>query len=134
MATLVEAVAEHPLTVVLSSHLLPDLERICDHLVVLSGGRLVLAADIDDVLATHRVVTATERDAAVLSRDHDVVTMTRRPRQVCGLVRLRGPVVDPSWDVAEVSLEEIVLGYLGAGRPAGPQAADAPLALVEDGR
>jgi ABC-2 type transport system ATP-binding protein len=133
MAGVVTAVAERPVTVLLSSHLLPDLERICDHLVVLEHGRLVLAAEIDTILAEHRVLTAPARDTTVLEREQDVVSIERTPRQVSAVVRLRRPLVEPGWEVEPVSLEEIVLAYLGAGSAArhAPPAPPA-LALVED--
>jgi ABC-2 type transport system ATP-binding protein len=133
MAALVEAVAERPLTVVLSSHLLPDLERICDHVVVVSGGRLVLADAIDDVVATHRVLTSAARDTSTLAKVHDVVAMHRTPRQVTAVVRLRGRPIEAGWDVDELSLEEILLAYLGATRDI-ESAPPTALSLVEDRR
>jgi ABC-2 type transport system ATP-binding protein len=133
MATVVEAVAERPLTVLLSSHLLPDLERICDRVIVFAGGRLVLADSIDDVLASHCVLTAATRDTAVLERDHSVVEMTSTARQVSAVVRRRGPLVEPGWDVAEMSLEEVVLAYLGQRTRADPRHLTAA-PLVEEGR
>ena len=135
MATLVEAVAERPLTVILSSHLLPDLERICDHVVVLADGRLLLADAIDDVVATHRVLTSAARDTTVLARDHEIVAMRRTPRQVTAVVRLRSAPIEPGWDVDEPSLEEILLAHLGATRDADPAPPPPPapgLSLVED--
>src|SRR5437588_4851206 len=53
LQSLLEAVADEELTVLLSSHILSDLERICDHVVVLSNAQVQLAGDIDAVLATH---------------------------------------------------------------------------------
>jgi ABC-2 type transport system ATP-binding protein len=131
MATLVEAVAERPLTVLLSSHLLPDLERICDHVVVIADGRLVLADAIDDVVATHRVLTAAARDTTALERVHDVVAVHRTPRHVSAVVRLRGRPIEAGWDVAEPSLEEILLAYLGASRDTEPAPAAPALSVVE---
>ncbi len=134
MATLVEAVAERPLTVILSSHLLPDLERICDHVVVLADGHVVLADTIEDVLATHRVLTSASRDTAALAHVHDIVAIRRTARQVTVLARLRGAPIEPGWDVDEPSLEEILLAYLGASREAVAASPAPALSLVEDGR
>ena len=53
LQSLMEAVAEHELSVVLSSHLVSDLERVCDFLIVLVGSRVQLADDLDTILATH---------------------------------------------------------------------------------
>ena len=65
---LMEAVAEHELSVVLSSHLVSDLERVCDHLIVLVASRVRLAGDIDTLLATHRRLTGPRRDTRHPSR------------------------------------------------------------------
>jgi ABC-2 type transport system ATP-binding protein len=58
LATLTTAVADAggDLTAVLSSHLVTDLERVCDHLILLAGSRVQLCGDIDTLLASHKVV------------------------------------------------------------------------------
>jgi ABC-2 type transport system ATP-binding protein len=58
LATLTAAVAEAGgrLTVVLSSHLVSELERVCDHMVLLAGSRVQLCGDIDTLLAEHKVL------------------------------------------------------------------------------
>jgi ABC-2 type transport system ATP-binding protein len=48
---------------VLSSHLVTDLERVCDHLILLAGSRVQLAGDIDTLLAQYRVALKTEKVA-----------------------------------------------------------------------
>jgi ABC-2 type transport system ATP-binding protein len=53
---LLDFVAELGVSVVLSSHLLGDLERVCDHLIVLASGRVQLAGDVADLLAVHHRV------------------------------------------------------------------------------
>jgi len=58
MAAVMTAVADDGLSVVLSSHVLAELERVADHLVVLSSGRVQVAGEVDDLLARHRVLTA----------------------------------------------------------------------------
>lgn len=73
LGVLAEAVAEGDLTVILSSHLVSDLERICDHLLLLDAGSLALAADLEDVLASHRQLTGPRRDVLALERDHTVL-------------------------------------------------------------
>jgi ABC-2 type transport system ATP-binding protein len=116
LSVLAQAVADGDLTVVLSSHLVGDLERICDHLVLIDSGRLALAADLDDALATHRLLTAPRRSTETLERDHTVLRMERTHRQVSAWVRLEGPLLEPGWDVEELGLEEIALAYMGRGR------------------
>jgi ABC-2 type transport system ATP-binding protein len=113
LSTLSEAVADGGLTVILSSHLVADLERVCDHLVVLADSRTVLAAELDGVLAEHRLLTAPRRDTAAIEREHTVLRIERTSRQVNVWVRLNGPLHDPTWQVSQLSLEEIMLAYLG---------------------
>jgi ABC-2 type transport system ATP-binding protein len=121
LSTLAEAVADRGTTVVLSSHLVTDLERVCDHLVVLADSRTVLADDLDDVLATHRLLVGPRRDTAAIERDHVVLREERTHRQVSLWVRLRGPLIDPNWDVQELGLEEIMLAYLSLTAPRAVQ-------------
>jgi ABC-2 type transport system ATP-binding protein len=112
LATLTSAVADDDLTVVLSSHLLADLERVCDHLVVLAGGHLALCADIDEVVGAHKRLTAADRPTTDLERDHHVVEVERTARQVSVVARMGVGPVDDGWEVEDVGLEEIVLAYL----------------------
>ena len=115
LGTLADAVAEGELTVVLSSHLVTDIERVCDHLILLAASHVQLCGDIEDLLARHRVLIGPRKDSTAIERDHTVIQATRTPRQTTLLVRLGdGPVVDPEWEVADASLEEMVLGYMGA--------------------
>jgi len=113
LASLAAAVAEGGVTVLLSSHLLPDLERVCDHLILIADARPVICAEIDDLLASHKLLSAPARDTAAIEREHQVLTITRTPREVSLSVKLRGPVIDPAWRVDDMGLEEIVLAYLG---------------------
>ena len=113
LSTLTEAVADGDLTVILSSHLVADLERVCDHLVVLAESRTVLAAELEDVLGSHRLLTGPRRDTSAIEREHTVLRSERTHRQVSLWVRLEGPLHDPNWQVEELSLEEIMLAYLG---------------------
>ena len=118
LQSVVEAVAERGLTVVLSSHILADLERVCDHLVILSAGRTQLAGSIEEIVASHRLLTGPRDEAGDIGRMHDVVRASHTERQTTLLVRADGHVYDSHWTVHELDLEEIVLAYLGqdAGR------------------
>jgi ABC-2 type transport system ATP-binding protein len=117
MNTVMEVVSERQLTVVLSSHIVADLERVCDHLVILSHARTLVAAPIDEVLAGHRLLTGPRADATSVARVHEVIRESHTERQTSLLVRANGHVYDASWQVHEVDLEEIVLAYLGYGAP-----------------
>ena len=123
---LMEAVAEQELTVVLSSHLVSDLERVCDRLVVLVGGRVLLAGDVDDLLATHHRLTGPRRDPLRLPGDQHVVAARHAGRQTTVVVRTDGPVLDPAWTVTALGLEDLVLAYLGEPAAAVPTAPASP--------
>jgi ABC-2 type transport system ATP-binding protein len=113
MGTLMEAVGEGGLSVVLSSHIVADLERVCDHLVILSQARTVLAGDIEEIVATHRLLTGPRSDPATVARVHQVIRESHTARQTTLLVRANGHVYDAVWELHPVDLEEIVLAYLG---------------------
>jgi ABC-2 type transport system ATP-binding protein len=113
LSLLMEAVSEGGLTVVLSSHIVADLERVCDHLVILSQSRTVLAGEIEEIVASHRLLTGPRSDPATVARVHQVIRESHTPRQTSLLVRANGHVYDASWELHPVDLEEIVLAYLG---------------------
>jgi ABC-2 type transport system ATP-binding protein len=112
LRTLIDAVAEHGLTVLLSSNILGDLERVCDFLIVLAGGKPALVGDLDRVLATHQLLVIPREAAEVCRRMHEVVWEARMGRQATLLVRRNGQEFSPYRHVREASLEEIVLAYL----------------------
>jgi ABC-2 type transport system ATP-binding protein len=118
LATLADAVAIGGLTVVLSSHLLADIERVCDHLILLAASRVQLCGEIDTLLAEHQVLVGPRKDTTAIERDHTLVQAVRTPRQLTLLIRRNGPVIDPAFETADVGLEELVLGYMG--QYAGP--------------
>ena len=101
---------------ILSSHLVADLERICDYLVLLHHGSLALSGDLDDLLMTHRLLTAPRRSIRLLERDHTVLRCEETSRHTSVWIRLSGPLTDPDWQVEELGLEEIVLAYMGRDR------------------
>jgi len=117
LATLADAVAAGGLTVVLSSHLVADLERVCDHLILLAASRVQLCGDIDTLLAEHQVLVGPRKDTTAIERTHTLVQATHTARQSTLLIRVGGPVVDPAWESADVGLEELILGYMGQDAP-----------------
>jgi ABC-2 type transport system ATP-binding protein len=119
LGTLTAAVADAggELTVMLSSHLIADLERVSDHLILVSSSHVQLCGEVDDLLAEHTMLVGPVKDTAPLERTHHVVHAVRTPRQARLLVRLGGPVIDPAYEAEDISLEELVLGYMGADAP-----------------
>ena len=130
LAMLAEAVTGGGLTVVLSSHLIADLERTCDHLILLAASRVQLCGDIDTLLAEHQVLVGPRKDTTAIERDHTLVQAVRTARQTTLLIRRNGPVIDPAFEPADVGLEELVLGYMG--QHAGP--APAHLTAIGEGQ
>ncbi|HEY2237398.1 MAG TPA: ABC transporter ATP-binding protein [Streptosporangiaceae bacterium] len=110
---LMEAVTEHEVSVVLSSHLVSDLERVCDHLVVLAASRVQIAGDVDALLASHHRLIGPRRDLAQMPAGQDVIEAHHTDRQSTLIVRTTGPVLDPVWMVEQLSLEDLVLAYMG---------------------
>jgi len=124
---LMEVVAEHGVSVVLSSHLVSDLERVCDHLVVLVDSRVQLDGEIEPLLASHRRLTGPRRDARRFPANQQVIESSHTDRQSTLLVRTDEPILDPAWTVEPVSLEDMVLGYMGRGEhtnAGGPRAVE----------
>jgi len=131
MATVMAAVAGKGegevgagMSVVLSSHVLAELERVADYLILVSGGRVQVAGEVDDLLARHRVLTGPATDVHT-PEELAVVHERRGEAQAHLLVRTGGPAdaVPPGWEAHPVSLEELVLAYLrqpGAGALPGP--------------
>ncbi len=115
---LMEATAEQGLSVVLSSHLVGDLERVCDYLIVLVGSRVRLAGPVEELLARHHLLSGPRRDPGSLPDSMQVISASHTDVQSTLLVRTSGPVLDPAWMVSEVALEDLVLGYMSqaAGR------------------
>ena len=113
LATMADAVAEGGLTVVLSSHLVADMERVVDHLILLSASRVQLSGDIDTLLAGHRVLVGPRKDTTAIARTHTIVQAVHTARQTTLLVRGSAPVIDPAWESSDVGLEEMVLAYMG---------------------
>jgi ABC-2 type transport system ATP-binding protein len=133
LSSLAEAGAETELTVVLSSHLVADIELVCDYLVLLSSSRVQLSGDIEQVLASHKVLTAPRRAVDSIASSHQIVSERHTERQTSLLVRLDGPVHDPSWEVADVGLEELVLAYMGRKDQRTPDTLARPLSAVRGG-
>jgi ABC-2 type transport system ATP-binding protein len=113
MNAVLEAVVETQMTVIISSHIVSELERVCDHLITLADSRTQLAGSIADIVASHRLLTGPRSDATSVARVHDVIRESHTERQTTLLVRANGHVYDSCWEQHEVDLEEIVLAYLG---------------------
>jgi ABC-2 type transport system ATP-binding protein len=131
---LMEGVTERELSVVLSSHLIADLERVCDYLIVLVDARVQLAGNVEALLATHHRLTGPRRDPACLPANQDVISASHTDRQSTLIIRTEAPILDPAWTISRLTLEDLVLAYLGRAaqpdRPEQPAPADSGPAPV----
>jgi ABC-2 type transport system ATP-binding protein len=109
---LMEAVAGHGLSVVLSSHLVADLERVCDHLVVLVASQVRVSGEVSALLASHYRLSGPYRDPGALPVGQEVIQASHTDKQSNLLIRTDGPIFDPAWAVKPVSLEDLVLAYM----------------------
>jgi ABC-2 type transport system ATP-binding protein len=109
---LMETVAEHEVSVVMSSHLVADLERVCDYLVVLVASQVRVAGEVEELLAAHHRLSGPRRDPGTLPADWEVIQASHTDRQTTLLVRTASPVYDPAWTASPVSLEDLVLAYM----------------------
>jgi ABC-2 type transport system ATP-binding protein len=109
------AVAEDGVTVLFSSHAVHELERVCDHLIVVNQGRVTLAGDIDTLLGEHRVLTGPRVDTG---RSATVIEAAHGDRHTTLLVRDGSAPLLPGWLSQPVGLEDLVLAYLRRPVPA----------------
>ncbi|MEV6304203.1 ABC transporter ATP-binding protein [Actinoplanes sp. NPDC051861] len=109
---LMELTAEQGMSVVMSSHLVADLERVCDHLIVLVSSRVRVSGDVDELLAGHHRLVGPRRDPAGLGPGRSVVEQSHTEVQSTLVVRSTAPIDDPSWQVDRLNLEDIVLAYM----------------------
>ena len=113
MQALMGAVAETGTTVLLSSHLLADLERACDYLIVLQAGHVQLSGEVDELLESHRTLVGPRIVTDPAPGVAEVIRASHTDRQSTLLARTDGTVpADPAWSVHDVTLEDLVLAYL----------------------
>jgi ABC-2 type transport system ATP-binding protein len=105
-------VADNHTSVVLSSHLVADLERSCDYLIVLCASRVRVAGKVEHLLATHHRLTGPRRDPDTLPTQLQVITASHTERQSTLIVCTEAPIHDPAWTVEQLTLEDLVLAYM----------------------
>jgi ABC-2 type transport system ATP-binding protein len=110
LQALMGTVADRGTTVFLSSHIISELEPVCNYLIVLSASRVQIAGSIDDLLASHRLMVGPQRDQP--PSGIEVIAATRTSRQTTFLIRGAAPSLGPDWQSLQPDLEEVVIGYL----------------------
>ncbi len=121
LANLLEVAADQRVSVVLSSHLVADLDRVCDYVVVLATSRVQVAGTIETLLATHFRLTGTGRGEP--PADQQIIEAHRTARTSTFVVRADAAPGDPAWTVEPVTLEEVVLAYMKQAHGAGDERA-----------
>jgi len=121
---LMDGVAELGATVIVASHVVADIQRVCDHIVLLSGGCVRLEGDVEELLESHRLLTGPRRPLGSIRGVREVVRERHSGRQLTLLATTDGPIVDPSWTVDPVSLEELLLAYMAPERLPTPRTAE----------
>jgi len=112
LQVLMEAVAEDEISVLLSSHLVSDLERVCDHLIVLVDSQVRVAGDVESLLSTHHRLSGPRREPSTMPADQQIIWGSHTDRQSTYVVRTESPVLDPAWSISALGLEDLVLAYL----------------------
>jgi ABC-2 type transport system ATP-binding protein len=112
LQSLMEFVADHGASVVLSSHLVSDLERVCDYLIVLVASRVRVAGEVEDLLATHFRLTGARREPADLPPGTEVIEASHTDRQSTLIVRSSTTIDDPTLAVEQITVEDLVLAYM----------------------
>jgi ABC-2 type transport system ATP-binding protein len=109
---LMESVVDNDTSVILSSHLVSDLERVCDYLIVLVASRVQLAGETEELLAQHYRLVCTRRTESDLPSNLQVVWVEHSDRQSTFFVRsdTEPPIGD--WSAEHLSLEDLVLTYM----------------------
>jgi ABC-2 type transport system ATP-binding protein len=115
LQSLMGSVADAGTTILLSSHLLADLERVCDYLIVLHAARVQLVGTVEDLVGGHRQLVGPRHGDDPIAGVAAVVRASHTDRQSTLLVRTDGPIDDPAWAVHEVTLEDLILAYLADG-------------------
>jgi ABC-2 type transport system ATP-binding protein len=113
LRSLAEVVVDHGVSVILSSHLVADLERVCDYLIVLAASRVQVTGEIDSLLASHGRVAGRDLDANKLPPNAQVIEAGAADQQHTVLVRSDDALHGSDWGVQPVSLEDLVLAYMG---------------------
>ncbi len=134
MGTLLAEAAERGTTVLMSTHMLAELENTCDYLLVIAGGGLRLAGEVDELRTAHAVLTGAHSDGRTPPElaYHTVVETRISGRQFTSLIRPDGPVTGP-WQASTPNLEELLLAYLRSPEAPpliGPSSYVAPQAVA----
>ncbi|MBO4400124.1 MAG: ABC transporter ATP-binding protein [Lachnospiraceae bacterium] len=115
-----EYVVEEDHTILLSSHITTDLEKIADEVVFIDGGKIVLSGNKDEILEKHGLMKCRKEDAAAVSEglivyrevDEYHAEILVNDREACAKLYPNAVIEPPS-------LEEIMIHYVNRAKAAG---------------
>jgi ABC-2 type transport system ATP-binding protein len=107
-----DGVAQTGAAVVIATRVVTDIERVCERIALLGNGAVKLEGSVEDLLARHRLLTGARRPLGRIRGVEEVVSAQHSGRQLTLLVRTDGPIVDPTWSVDEIGLEDLLLAYM----------------------
>jgi ABC-2 type transport system ATP-binding protein len=128
---LLASVAERGTTVFLSSHIISELEPVCDHLIILSASSVKISGTIEWLLASHRVLVGARSEPQPAGVD--LITKREAERETTLLVRGDVGAIGPEWQVLQPELDEIVIAYLSTPPSEVSRAAATVADSVEEG-
>ncbi|MBE3560755.1 MAG: ABC transporter ATP-binding protein [Ktedonobacteraceae bacterium] len=114
---LMDAAVEQPLTAVISSHSVSDLENICDYVIILTPSQVKLAERMEQMREQHKRLIGPREGFEAMAQSHTIIQASHVGRQSSALVRTTLPITDPAWQIEDASLEDIVLAYLTSRLP-----------------
>jgi ABC-2 type transport system ATP-binding protein len=118
---LMEGAAEIGSAVVVATRVLTDIERVCERVVLLGHGHVGLDGTVEELLASHRLLTGARRPLGRIRGVAEIVRERSSGRQLTLLVRTDGPIADPTWSVEQIGLEELLLAYMAPEELPSPQ-------------
>jgi ABC-2 type transport system ATP-binding protein len=115
---LMETAVEHQVNIILSSHLVSDIERVCDYLIVLADSRVHLAGEVEEIVSSNHRLIGARCDPPNYPTNQQVIDARHTDRQSILIVRSDGPVLEAAWTIEPVGLEDLVLAYMARGKDA----------------
>jgi ABC-2 type transport system ATP-binding protein len=121
LQVLMDGVAQTEASVVIATRVVTDIERVCDRIALLCDGTIRLEGPVDELLAQHRLLTGAARPLGRIRGVEEIVRARHSGRMLTLLCRVDGPVVDPTWSVDEIGLEDLLLAYMAPEELPTPQ-------------
>jgi ABC-2 type transport system ATP-binding protein len=121
LQVLMDGVAQTEASVLIATRVVTDIERVCDRIALLCDGGIRLEGTVEELLANHRLLTGARRPLGRIRGVEEIVRARHSGRMLTLLVRTDGPIVDPTWSVDEIGLEDLLLAYMAPEELPTPQ-------------